>query len=72
MNIKPKWNKGAPPSIGWWPASVTKNENEIRWWNGEKWSFSVRPDNNSTEAGTASRCFLVIQPSYEWSERWWL
>jgi hypothetical protein len=36
-----KWHKGPPPSVGWWPASFSKNDANIRWWNGENWSFAA-------------------------------
>ena len=31
-----KYNKGNPPSIGWWPTGPHK----VRWWNGEYWSWT--------------------------------
>lgn len=38
MTKKPVWHKGQPPSVGWWPASIARNENCLRWWDGECWS----------------------------------
>ena len=35
------WNTGAPPSIGWWPASLSRNLTTIRWWDGKTWSTDV-------------------------------
>ena len=32
------WHKGPPPSIGWWPASISRDRDAIRWWDGEFWS----------------------------------
>lgn len=33
-----KWNKGAPPAVGWWPASAFGLDGMWRWWDGELWS----------------------------------
>ena len=35
-----EWYSGPPPSIGWWPASVTRDPKALRWWNGEHWSLA--------------------------------
>jgi len=32
------WHRGTPPSVGWWPASRTFDENTVAWWNGDYWS----------------------------------
>lgn len=32
-----KWNDGPPPSIGWWPASMTRDPTALRWWDGKSW-----------------------------------
>lgn len=35
-----KWNKGAPPSVGWWPTKhYEKSSAGYRWWDGEAWSW---------------------------------
>jgi hypothetical protein len=36
-----KWNKGAPPSIGWWPTKhfLNAHQGAYRWWDGEQWSW---------------------------------
>jgi hypothetical protein len=38
-----KWNKGVPPSMGWWPARIPGREDapSLRWWNGKVWSWPV-------------------------------
>lgn len=33
------WHKGAPPRIGWWPASLEYDDGVYRWWNGARWSM---------------------------------
>ena len=77
---KPKWHKGSPPSIGWWPASIghsvditTKHRKKlIRWWDGQFWSVAAFPDFTAAEAADCV-CFKAPgQNLIEWSERWWL
>jgi hypothetical protein len=70
---KTKWHKGEPPSIGWWPASYSKQKDILRWWNGKRWSHRALTSYTSKEAAAAA-----AKPSgmglveIEWSERWWL
>ena len=45
-----KWHIGTPPHIGWWMASVYRDPEIWRWWNGRYWSRPVRIDNTSKEA----------------------
>lgn len=33
------WHKGPPPSIGWWPASLTRDPECLRWWDGKHWGM---------------------------------
>jgi hypothetical protein len=71
--LKTIWNKGAPPEIGWWPASVFLNTQSIRWWNGHFWSLEAYPDDFPKRAEEAAKIIpLVPQNEIEWSERWWL
>lgn len=49
-----KWHKGPPPSVGWWPASVCKDPNAIRWWNGYWWSLTCRPSTPAAFAASAA------------------
>ena len=66
------WQKGAPPSIGWWPASIRKNRRTIRWWNGIVWSYHVWPENTKKEAADAANEAGVCQNLIKWTDRWWL
>jgi hypothetical protein len=70
----PKWNKGAPPSVGWWPASVQHDRNVIRWWNGKYWSVAANPKITAeTAANMASfRFYESDKEPIKWTERWWL
>ena len=36
---KTKWFSGPPPSLGWWPASMMRNKDSLRWWDGHEWSW---------------------------------
>jgi len=70
---KTTWHKGAPPSIGWWPASCQEDIEEIRWWDGELWSFAAYPDQSAASAGHASQQKnYTYSKEFKWSERWWL
>ena len=44
------WSKGAPPSVGWWNASVHRNPQVRRWWNGAQWSRPVYPGDSASRA----------------------
>lgn len=66
------WNKGAPPSIGWWPAGCTKNKEVIRWWNGKKWSDYAWPTYSKKEAALVAMYEARVIGEIEWSARWWL
>jgi hypothetical protein len=67
-----KWNKGAPPSVGWWPASCFDNNQVIRWWNGKYWSTPAYPDWTAIEAADLARFKADSQADILWTERWWL
>lgn len=69
---KPKWNKGAPPSIGWWPASRATNSNVIRWWDGKYWSDEAYPHASARIAAICASNKTAGQKEIEWTERWWL
>lgn len=64
-----KWHSGPPPSIGWWPASVSRSSNVYRWWNGEYWSQDVSDYNPARLAEYyASRRECSRNP-IEWKHR---
>jgi hypothetical protein len=68
----PKWRKGAPPSIGWWPASVQGFIESIRWWDGRHWSMPVGPSYKSKMAARFAECKEInATPHIEWTDRWW-
>ncbi len=63
-----KWNSGPPPGIGWWPASVNRWEDMIRWWDGKVWSEAITSTYTSEEAGAAASK-IGEQRGIEWTER---
>lgn len=36
-----RWRKGPPPHVGWWNASVARDPDMWRWWNGTHWSIAI-------------------------------
>jgi hypothetical protein len=69
---KRTWHSGAPPSVGWWPASAVKNKSAIRWFDGDYWSSVAWPENSETEAAYAAKQKYTNQHLIKWCERWWL
>jgi len=67
-----KWHKGPPPSIGWWPASVQREKNAIRWWNGIYWSYNAHPLDTAKDAAKyAGMPSGTVSKFIEWADRWW-
>ncbi len=68
--IAPKWRSGPPPSVGWWPASTTRNRHLFRWWDGERWSAcaiaSDLPHEVERRAGIAAGEPMRL---IEWTDR---
>ena len=50
-----KWHKGAPPTVGWYPARRARGDqgwdNAYRWWDGERWSWPAFPHESAVKAG---------------------
>jgi hypothetical protein len=67
----PTWNKGRPPDIGWWPASVSQQSTVLRYWNGEHWSRPCHPRSNESTVEDVTKTTTFFD-NIEWSERWWL
>ena len=66
------WHKGPPPHVGWWNASLDRNEEMWRWWGGTCWSMSV-----SRETGSQNVALFASVPAYpehqdliEWTDYW--
>jgi hypothetical protein len=66
-----KWNKGPPPSLGWWPASVARDSAAIRWWDGQCWSVLARPNYSAKLAAAQAKIKYPEghQHLIKWSDR---
>ena len=64
-----KWHKGPPPSIGWWPASVSRDRHAIRWWNGKWWSDPAYSFNHIEDASKRATQKGEGQHRIEWTDR---
>lgn len=65
---KKQWFSGPPPSLGWWPASIFKNENTFRWWNGKQWSVAVTKQHTAYAASYRARMLSEVT-SIRWKHR---
>jgi hypothetical protein len=63
------WHKGPPPSIGWWPASWSRNPRILRYYNGEWWSLYASCYMTAEEAGECAREKEAWQKYIEWTDR---
>jgi hypothetical protein len=64
-----KWHKGPPPSIGWWPASVNRDENILRWWNGQYWSRALRSNDSIEIVEKFANVRTITHIPIEWTDR---
>ena len=64
---KIKWHSGPPPSVGWWPASMFRDADWMRWWNGRSWSYSAHRTWSAKMAADAARIGNVVD--VEWTDR---
>jgi hypothetical protein len=61
---------GPPPSVGWWPASMWRDSNAVRWWNGKFWSITAYPGMSSRQAAACARQQTWASASdIEWCHR---
>ena len=69
----PKWHKGPPPSVGWWPASAQRAQDVYRWWDGAGWSASCAQGASADTVFVLSRMRAPKRPLIEWIDRpaWW-
>jgi len=74
-----KFHKGAPPSIGWWPATnlpemnklLDKEELPHRWWDGECWSRPAYKYSTAERAAWVSDSKAEDSKNIQWTSRWW-
>lgn len=68
---KRKWLSGMPPSIGWWNASIEKDDLVWRWWSGEYWSDYAEPCHSARAAATfASHACFVDSDEIKYTTYW--
>ena len=60
-----KYNKGDPPSIGWWPTSPLV----LRWWDGENWSWPCMDSDNIYYVKYYSGKVDPVQMGIRWADR---
>ena len=65
---KRKWYSGPPPSVGWWPASIGRDKDVLRWWNGEFWSLPVWVGCTKQFAAHAAQIKALNSSVIEWTE----
>ena len=65
-----KWFTGAPPAIGWWNASVSRQVYVWRWWNGEYWSIACYDDATAEDVIANSQVPDELQEKICWSNYW--
>lgn len=65
-----KWYTGAPPSIGWWNASTTRQIYIWRWWNGSEWSAVCYDDSSIDDVIANSQKPSDDQELICWSNYW--
>lgn len=70
----PVWHSGPPPETGWRPASLLKNIESIRWWDGLKWSVESKPHAPSFSAQLSAQIKenTRAQKIIQLADRWWL
>ena len=67
------WRKGPPPSIGWWPASMSRDLDILRWWDGSAWSQPAFCEESAEIAAMSAEEKSPVQKFIRWTDRpaWW-
>lgn len=70
MSKKPVWRTGAPPSLGWWPASVygTRDPEYLGWYDGKYWSAFCHVSHSDAYAAAQAE-ILGGSQDVEWTDR---
>lgn len=67
-----QWHSGPPPSLGWWPTTVTGwlDAGHLRWWDGAGWSAAACPDYSAEFVAQFTRYRTAVNPEHiKWSAR---
>jgi len=67
MNSQTVWHAGPPPHVGWWNASMNKDELCWRWWDGAQWSIPAWPNTHMTCVVEAARTPSLFQGEMQWT-----
>ena len=67
MKTQTVWLDGPPPHVGWWNASLNREADNWRWWDGNVWSFPVRPTSSISLVMEAARVPSLFQPGMQWT-----
>jgi len=68
---KPRWHKGPPPSLGWWPTKHYHNRDSAtyRWWDGEVWSWPTFMHESADKAARWAAKKETLHVDIEWTDR---
>lgn len=69
LDSNPFWFSGPPPSIGWWPSSIFKEREVLRWWDGSHWSYPVDYATPIWEVVLCSGIYSTAQSEIRWTHR---
>ena len=50
------WHSGPPPNIGWWRCNTIPEVEAWRWWDGERWSVKVFPNDDLDDVADCALC----------------
>lgn len=64
------WRDGPPPHIGWWNASLIKDVDAWRWWNGVGWSEACFPEYGAKEAALNAKEIMPYLGEIFWTDYW--
>jgi hypothetical protein len=70
-DLYPDWNKGPPPSLGWWPVknSHAPWAGAYRWWDGECWSWPAFSFESADRAARWAAKKIDWSDVIEWADR---
>jgi hypothetical protein len=64
------WHKGPPPHVGWWNASLGKDCNVWRWWNGREWSHGTGANNKKPWITAELIDYSPSSNRIKWTDYW--
>lgn len=68
--MRRKWHKGPPPHVGWWNASVNRDPESWRWWDGLEWSMAAFPEDEERVAAREAFAKTTTNSLIEWTTYW--